>query len=154
MAPPPQQQQDVKMSGGGGEEEDEEAAGEVEGEEGEEDDTEAQMRAMLGIGGFGTTKQKKVKGNDVGAISKNTTVKYRQYMYVCSSLSVDWGFGWLTGAVGIGRVGLIGRCHLHRSRCCGSRRTAMIAVLLRRISSSRALLSLSLLYDHSFPQNL
>ncbi|RPB09394.1 DUF1777-domain-containing protein [Morchella conica CCBAS932] len=41
---------------------------------------DAQMKAMLGIAGFGTTKQKKVKGNDVGAISKNTTVKYRQYM--------------------------------------------------------------------------
>lgn len=47
-----------------------------------EDDMEAQMQTMLGFGGFGTTKQKKVKGNDVGAISKNTTTKYRQYMYV------------------------------------------------------------------------
>ncbi|KAL0640896.1 hypothetical protein Q9L58_000204 [Maublancomyces gigas] len=45
-----------------------------------EDDMEAQMQTMLGFGGFGTTKQKKVKGNDVGAISKNTTTKYRQYM--------------------------------------------------------------------------
>lgn len=49
------------------------------------DDMEAQMQAMLGFGGFGTTKQKKVKGNDVGAISKNTTTKYRQYMYVSST---------------------------------------------------------------------
>lgn len=52
-----------------------------------EDSMEGQMQAMMGFGGFGTTKQKKVKGNDVGAISKNTTTKYRQYMY--APFSVD-----------------------------------------------------------------
>lgn len=57
-------------------------AGVEAGEMPAEDDMEAQMQAMMGFGGFGTTKQKKVKGNDVGAISKNTTTKYRQYMYV------------------------------------------------------------------------
>lgn len=59
-------------------------AGTEVGEATAEDDMEAQMQAMLGFGGFGTTKQKKVKGNDVGAMSKNTTTKYRQYMYVSS----------------------------------------------------------------------
>lgn len=65
-------------------------AGAEVGETTVEDDMETQMQAMLGFGGFGTTKQKKVKGNDVGAISKNTTTKYRQYMYV-SSLDIPLG---------------------------------------------------------------
>ena len=47
----------------------------------DEDDTEAQMAAMMGFKGFGTTKQKKVQGNDVGAIAKHKTTEYRQYMY-------------------------------------------------------------------------
>ncbi|RPB04178.1 DUF1777-domain-containing protein, partial [Choiromyces venosus 120613-1] len=48
--------------------------------EGVMDDEEAQMRAMMGFGGFGTTKQKKVRGNDVGGVYKNKPTKYRQYM--------------------------------------------------------------------------
>ena len=56
-----------------------------EGEEGEEaeeqDDTAAQMAAMMGFaGGFGTTKQKKVKGNDVYAVGRDKQATYRQYM--------------------------------------------------------------------------
>lgn len=54
-----------------------------------ENDMEAQMQTMLGFGVFGTTKQKKVKGNDVGAISKNSTTKYRQYMYVSLNILLD-----------------------------------------------------------------
>ncbi|KAF8248778.1 DUF1777-domain-containing protein, partial [Wilcoxina mikolae CBS 423.85] len=46
----------------------------------DDDDMETQMAAMMGFSGFGTTKQKKVKGNDVGAIAKNKTTEYRQYM--------------------------------------------------------------------------
>jgi U4/U6.U5 tri-snRNP-associated protein 3 len=44
------------------------------------DDEEAAMAAMLGFGGFGTTKNKKVKGNDVGAVRKEKKSEYRQYM--------------------------------------------------------------------------
>jgi len=44
------------------------------------DDEEAAMAAMLGFGGFGTTKNKKVRGNDVGAVRKETKSEYRQYM--------------------------------------------------------------------------
>jgi U4/U6.U5 tri-snRNP-associated protein 3 len=50
--------------------------------DGDEDDVEAQMAAIMGFQGFGTTKQKKVRGNDVGAIAKNKVTEYRQYMYV------------------------------------------------------------------------
>ncbi|KFY32440.1 hypothetical protein V493_00173 [Pseudogymnoascus sp. VKM F-4281 (FW-2241)] len=55
-------------------------------EEGEEDDIEveddamAAMQAMMGFGGFGTTKQKKVLGNDIGGIRKEKKTEYRQYM--------------------------------------------------------------------------
>lgn len=38
------------------------------------------MAAMLGFNGFGTTKQKKVKGNDVYAVAKDKQATYRQYM--------------------------------------------------------------------------
>lgn len=55
------------VAGGGGDNED-------------EDVVEAQMKAMLGIGGFGTTKQKKVKGNDVYAVGRDKKATYRQYM--------------------------------------------------------------------------
>lgn len=50
--------------------------------EGVVDDEETQMQALMGFGGFGTTKQKKVRGNDVGGVYKNKPTKYRQYMYV------------------------------------------------------------------------
>jgi U4/U6.U5 tri-snRNP-associated protein 3 len=46
----------------------------------EEDDSMAAMQAMLGFGGFGTTKQKKVVGNDVYAVRKEKKTEYRQYM--------------------------------------------------------------------------
>lgn len=46
----------------------------------EEDDAMAQMQAMMGFGGFGTTKQKKVPGNDISAIRKEKKTEYRQYM--------------------------------------------------------------------------
>jgi U4/U6.U5 tri-snRNP-associated protein 3 len=45
------------------------------------DDVEAQMQAMMGFGGFGTTKQKKVQGNDAYAVAKSKSAQYRQYMY-------------------------------------------------------------------------
>jgi len=54
--------------------------------DGDDDDMEAQMAVMMGFSGFGTTKQKKVQGNDVGAIAKNKTTEYRQYMYVPFSI--------------------------------------------------------------------
>lgn len=46
----------------------------------EEDDSLAAMQAMMGFGGFGTTKQKKVAGNDVSAVRKEKKTEYRQYM--------------------------------------------------------------------------
>ena len=46
----------------------------------EEDPAMAAMQAMMGFGGFGTTKQKKVPGNDVGAVRKEKKTEYRQYM--------------------------------------------------------------------------
>ncbi|KAF8443403.1 hypothetical protein BGX38DRAFT_1065740, partial [Terfezia claveryi] len=48
--------------------------------DGGDDDAEAAMATMLGFNGFGTTKQKKVKGNDVYAVSKDKQATYRQYM--------------------------------------------------------------------------
>lgn len=49
---------------------------------GAEEDAEAQMAAMMGFGGFGTTKGSKVKGNaSAGAISRPAKkIEYRQYM--------------------------------------------------------------------------
>ena len=62
----------------------------VDGEEGEyveqdddvevEDDGMAAMQAMMGFGGFGTTKNKKVLGNNVGGVHKEKKTEYRQYM--------------------------------------------------------------------------
>lgn len=46
----------------------------------EDDEGMAAMQAMMGFGGFGTTKQKKVLGNDVGAVRKEKKTEYRQYM--------------------------------------------------------------------------
>ena len=45
----------------------------------EEDGLDA-MQAMLGFGGFGTTKGQKILGNNVGAIRKEKKTEYRQYM--------------------------------------------------------------------------
>lgn len=54
-----------------------------EGEQ-EEDDLEVEgddaMAAMMGFGGFGTTKNKKIAGNNVGGVRKEKKSEYRQYM--------------------------------------------------------------------------
>ncbi|KAM0285167.1 hypothetical protein ACHAQH_001596 [Verticillium albo-atrum] len=54
-----------------------------EGEQ-EEDDLEVEaddaMAAMMGFGGFGTTKNKKITGNNVGGVRKEKKSEYRQYM--------------------------------------------------------------------------
>ncbi len=57
------------------EDEPEEEELEVE-EEGGMDD----MAAMMGFGGFGSTKGKKVLGNNTGATRKESKTEYRQYM--------------------------------------------------------------------------
>ena len=41
---------------------------------------EIDMMKLMGINGFGTTKGKKVQGNNQGAVHKNVKRKYRQYM--------------------------------------------------------------------------
>lgn len=57
-----------------------------EDDNGEEDDVDVEddgmdgMAAMMGFGGFGSTKGKKVVGNNVGAVSKEKKTEYRQYM--------------------------------------------------------------------------
>jgi U4/U6.U5 tri-snRNP-associated protein 3 len=43
-------------------------------------DDMAAMQAMMGFGGFGTTKNKKVAGNNVGSVRKEKKTEYRQYM--------------------------------------------------------------------------
>ncbi|KAK4192971.1 hypothetical protein QBC35DRAFT_482259 [Podospora australis] len=45
-----------------------------------EDDGLGDMAAMMGFGGFGSTKGKKVLGNNVGAVKKEKKTEYRQYM--------------------------------------------------------------------------
>jgi U4/U6.U5 tri-snRNP-associated protein 3 len=52
---------------------------EVEGQ-GDDDDGLASMQAMMGFGGFGTTKGKKVLGNNAGGLRKEKKSEYRQYM--------------------------------------------------------------------------
>lgn len=44
------------------------------------DDDEAAMQAMMGFSGFGSTKGKKVAGNDVSGVRKEKKSEYRQYM--------------------------------------------------------------------------
>lgn len=44
------------------------------------DDDEAAMQAMMGFSGFGSTKGKKVAGNNVGTVRKEKKTEYRQYM--------------------------------------------------------------------------
>jgi U4/U6.U5 tri-snRNP-associated protein 3 len=56
--------------------EDEEEEEELEVEDGGMDD----MAAMMGFGGFGSTKGQKVLGNNVGAARKESKTEYRQYM--------------------------------------------------------------------------
>ncbi|GFP55481.1 U4/U6.U5 tri-snRNP-associated protein 3-like protein C162.01c [Trichoderma asperellum] len=48
--------------------------------EGQDDDGLAAMQAMMGFGGFGTTKGKKVAGNNAGGVRKEKKSEYRQYM--------------------------------------------------------------------------
>ncbi|KAF4453795.1 u4 tri-snrnp-associated protein [Fusarium austroafricanum] len=45
-----------------------------------EDDDIAAMQAMMGFGGFGTTKNKKVSGNNAGGVRKEKKTEYRQYL--------------------------------------------------------------------------
>jgi len=45
-----------------------------------EDDGLADMQAMMGFGGFGTTQQKKIPGNNAYAVRKEKKTEYRQYM--------------------------------------------------------------------------
>ncbi|KAI1814499.1 hypothetical protein GGS20DRAFT_585395 [Poronia punctata] len=45
-----------------------------------EDDEMSAMQAMMGFGGFGTTKGQKVPGNNSGAVYKAKKTEYRQYM--------------------------------------------------------------------------
>lgn len=62
-----------------------------------DDEVEKQMQAMLGFGGFGTTKETKVLGNDVFAVRKEKKMEYRQYMYV--EVVEDVG-GWMCADIG------------------------------------------------------
>ncbi len=50
------------------------------GDEDEGDDDMAAMQAMMGFGGFGTTKGQKVAGNNTGSVHKDKKTEYRQYM--------------------------------------------------------------------------
>lgn len=45
-----------------------------------EDDGMAAMQAMMGFGGFGSTQNQKVPGNNVSAVRKEKKTEYRQYM--------------------------------------------------------------------------
>jgi U4/U6.U5 tri-snRNP-associated protein 3 len=45
-----------------------------------DDEGLADMQAMMGFGGFGSTKGQKVAGNNVGAVHKEKKTEYRQYM--------------------------------------------------------------------------
>ena len=45
-----------------------------------EDDSMADMAAMMGFGGFTTTQNKQVLGNNIGAVRKEKKTEYRQYM--------------------------------------------------------------------------
>ncbi|KAJ2975047.1 hypothetical protein NUW58_g8469 [Xylaria curta] len=45
-----------------------------------EDDEMSAMQAMMGFGGFGSTKGQKVAGNNSGAVYKAKKTEYRQYM--------------------------------------------------------------------------
>ncbi|KAK7996250.1 hypothetical protein PG991_015717 [Apiospora marii] len=57
---------------------------ENENEDEDEDDVDVEadmdMAAMMGFGGFGTTKGAQVKGNNAGAVRKEKKTEYRQYM--------------------------------------------------------------------------
>lgn len=53
-------------------------------------DMEAQMQAMMGFGGFSTTKQKKIPGNNVYSVTKEKKTEYRQYMSVLALKMLCW----------------------------------------------------------------
>jgi U4/U6.U5 tri-snRNP-associated protein 3 len=69
---------------GGGDEDGEDGSGTPMDEDEEEIEVEedgmADMQAMMGFGGFGTTKNKKVVGNNAGGVRKEKKSEYRQYM--------------------------------------------------------------------------
>ena len=46
----------------------------------EETEDMRQMQAVMGFGGFRTTKQTKVPGNDIYVVAKQKKTTYRQYM--------------------------------------------------------------------------
>ncbi len=50
------------------------------GADADEDAEEAMMRKLMGFGGFKSTKNTKVPGNDVSGIRKEKKTEYRQYM--------------------------------------------------------------------------
>lgn len=45
-----------------------------------EDDGMGDMAAMMGFGGFGTTQNQRVDGNNIGAVRREKKTEYRQYM--------------------------------------------------------------------------
>lgn len=63
--------EDTPMGGGGDAEDDDLEV---------DDDGMAAMQAMMGFGGFGTTKNTKIIGNNVGGVRKEKKTEYRQYM--------------------------------------------------------------------------
>ncbi|KAK2048861.1 hypothetical protein LZ31DRAFT_12103 [Colletotrichum somersetense] len=71
---------DTPMTNGGRDDRREAVDDDEEPEPEVEDDDMAAMQAMLGFGGFGTTKNKKIAGNNVGAVRKEKKTEYRQYM--------------------------------------------------------------------------
>ena len=52
----------------------------MEDNENDELDEEAEMRKLLGFGGFNSTKGKEVVDNHAGAVAAHTSREYRQYM--------------------------------------------------------------------------
>ncbi len=50
------------------------------GAEADEDPEAAMLRKLMGFGGFKTTKNKKVPGNNVYGVRKEKKTEYRQYM--------------------------------------------------------------------------
>lgn len=46
----------------------------------DEDPETRQMRLLMGFAGFRSTKNTKVKGNDVSGVYKEKKTEYRQYM--------------------------------------------------------------------------
>lgn len=70
----------MDVEGGGSNDEEEGEYVEDDGDVEVEDEGMAAMQAMMGFGGFGTTKNKKVAGNNAGGVRKEKSTEYRQYM--------------------------------------------------------------------------